>query len=170
MLHMHGSLFQKGMEIDMKVYFYDTRLTEDFHTILVKENAFEYNAGMINTPEAAVQLADQGTPMRFLAEERCYIIAMNTACRPLGMFFLSKGSVNQSLIGIREIFIRALLIGASHIILIHNHPSGNCTPSNSDVLITKKLEEAGDLLGIPLSDHIIIGKENFYSFKDHDMP
>lgn len=104
-----------------------------------------------------------------LGEEHCYILSLNSKCRMLGVFLLSKGSINQSFVGSREIYIRALLCGASGIILIHNHPSKDPTPSSEDVLCTKKIEGAGNLIGIKLFDHIIIGGDNFYSFKEHEM-
>ena len=93
------------------------------------------------------------------------VLALNSKCKVLGFFNVSKGTVNSSLIGIREIYVRALLIGASFIILIHNHPSQDSTPSEKDVEITIRLKEAGELLNIPLADHIIVG-EKYYSFKE----
>lgn len=165
---MYGIPFLRK-EAVMKVYFYDTRITEDFLTVLVKVGSFSYDAEKTDSPNAVARMAESAASLRSLAEEHCYIIAMNTGCRPLGMFLISKGSVSQSYVGIREIFIRALLVGASHIVLLHNHPSGNCTPSSHDILLTKRLEKAGNLLEIPLSDHIIVGRDSFYSFREHDM-
>jgi len=87
----------------------------------------------------------------------------------LGIFLLSKGTIDMSLLGIREIYIRALLAGASRIILCHNHPSKDCTPSEKDIVNTKKVKDAGDIMGVELLDHIVIGGPSYFSFMEHDM-
>ena len=69
----------------------------------------------------------------------------------------------------RELFIEALNCGAVSIVLLHNHPSGDPTPSESDVLLTKRVKEAGDLIGITLLDHIIIGNNCYVSFAEMKM-
>ena len=74
------------------------------------------------------------------------------------------GTVNYSLVHPREIFKTAYLLSASYIVCIHNHPSGNSTPSKNDIDLTKKIEQLGNLHGIILMDHIIIGNDNYYSF------
>ena len=77
---------------------------------------------------------------------------------------LFLGTVNYSLVHPREIFKTAYLLSASYIVCIHNHPSGNSTPSKNDIDLTKKIEQLGNLHGIILMDHIIIGNDNYYSF------
>lgn len=77
---------------------------------------------------------------------------------------LFKGTLNQTIIHPREIFKEAYKVSASSIICIHNHPSGNVSPSIEDITMTDNLKKVGDLLGIPLIDHLIIGKEEYYSF------
>jgi len=77
---------------------------------------------------------------------------------------LFKGTVNYSLVHPREIFKEAYLMSASYIICIHNHPSGNSSPSGNDKELTKRIKDIGILHGINLIDHIIIGKGNYYSF------
>lgn len=78
---------------------------------------------------------------------------------------LSRGTVNASLVSPREIFVEALKYGAVSIALVHNHPSGDPTPSKEDILITKRIKEVADLVGIPLIDHIIIGDNKYISMK-----
>ena len=68
----------------------------------------------------------------------------------------------------REVFKPAIAESAHSIILIHNHPSGDCKPSRKDIVVTRKIKEAGDLLEIKLIDHVIIGKNSYYSFKEQD--
>ena len=77
---------------------------------------------------------------------------------------LFMGTINRSSVHPREIFKEAYLRSASSIVCLHNHPSGNIVPSREDIRLTKSLKEIGDLFGIPILDHIIVGDNNFYSF------
>ena len=90
---------------------------------------------------------------------------LNTKHRFLGDFELSKGTVNASMASPREAFIEALRTGAVYIILLHNHPSGDPTPSREDIVTTKRMKEAGNIIGINLIDHIIIGDNKYISLK-----
>ena len=83
--------------------------------------------------------------------------------------FVSCFSLNTSLIHPREVFNPAIKASANSLILIHNHPSGDVKPSKEDIDITKKLENAGSLLGISVVDHVIVGKNSYLSFKDQDL-
>lgn len=103
-----------------------------------------------------------------LAEEYLYMIALSTKNKPLGIFEVSHGTVNASLVNPREIFIRLLLSGASNFILAHNHPSGSCTPSNEDCKLTDRINDCARLMGIPLLDHIIIG-DGYLSYKEKGL-
>ena len=150
----------------MRIYFYEARLSEDDRTMLVKEKGMNYDAEKLNSPESIVLMMRRLLHMEQMAEEHCYMIAMNSFCKVLGVFFISKGTVNVSLITPREIYIRALLSGAVQIILCHNHPSGNAMPSEQDIAITKKIKEAGEIININLADHIIIGSDSYLSFKE----
>ncbi len=80
-----------------------------------------------------------------------------------------KGTVNSSLANPREIFLSAVSYHAVGILLVHNHPSGDCTPSQADVDFTQRVKEAGELLGIPLLDHIIIGDCKYLSFREQGI-
>lgn len=153
----------------MLIHFYDTRVTDDNTTILVQEKSVDYKTGNLNNPEKIAQMMQMLVHMDTLAEEHCYMIALNNSCQILGIFFISKGTVNSSLISPREIFVRALLSGAVCIVLCHNHPSKNTTPSRSDINITKQIEKAGELINISLTDHIIIGRNSYFSFKESGM-
>ena len=83
---------------------------------------------------------------------------------------VSIGSLNQSIVHPREVFKTALLTSAAAIILVHNHPTGDPSPSQEDIIITRRLKEAGELLGIKLLDHVIIGAEgSFISFATQGM-
>jgi DNA repair protein RadC len=76
---------------------------------------------------------------------------------------ISQGNLNSSIIHPREVFKNAILSNANSIILVHNHPSGDINPSKEDIEVTKRLREVGNLLGIKVLDHVIIG-DTFYSF------
>lgn len=80
---------------------------------------------------------------------------------------LSKGTINVSLVGIREIFVNVFKNDAKNIIILHNHPSGDPAPSKEDRMITKRLIEACKIMDIELLDHVIIGLDNYYSFGEN---
>ena len=107
--------------------------------------------------------------MRHQKQEQMKLLMLNTKTKLIGESDISKGTVNASLISPRELFIEALNCGAVSIVLLHNHPSGDPTPSESDILLTKRVKEAGDLIGITLLDHIIIGNNCYVSFAEAQM-
>lgn len=150
----------------MRINFYEAMLTDGGRTTLVKDKAVNYEADNLRTPLDIVLMMQRLVHMGEIAEERCYMVALNSICRVLGVFFLSKGTVNESLLSPRELFMRALLAGAVQVILCHNHPSGDVTPSEADIRVTKKIEDVGEMLGIRLADHIIIGSNSYLSFKE----
>lgn len=98
-------------------------------------------------------------------QEKLLLIMLNSKGALLGEEILSKGTVNATLISPREIFLCALRMQAVSIILLHNHPSGNPEPSQEDVILTRRVRESGELLGIELLDHIIIGDQQAVSFR-----
>lgn len=153
----------------MQICFYDARITSDNTTIMVQEKSMDYEAGKLDNPEKIAKMMQTLLHMDAFAEEHCYMIALNTSCQILGVFFISKGTVNSSLVSPREIFIRALLSGAVCIVLCHNHPSKDTTPSRSDISMTKRIKEAGELMNISLCDHIIIGGNSYFSFKEAEL-
>ena len=146
---------------------YKTKLTENKRVTLEKEvsNNIPELSYIVRSPEDATNVGKKFMRIHEEPEEHLYMICMNTKNRIIGVFEVSHGNVNSSIVGIREIFQKALLANAVSIILMHNHPSGDCTPSREDVDVTKKLVEAGKLIGISVLDHIIIG-DNFSSLKD----
>lgn len=79
---------------------------------------------------------------------------------------VSIGTVNASIVHPREVFTRAVALRTTQVIIAHNHPSGNPEPSEADIQITKRLRDAGDLLGIQLVDHLIYTSHGYYSFKE----
>jgi DNA repair protein RadC len=101
-------------------------------------------------------------------QEYFYCIYLDTRKRIIKDKLLFIGTLNQSLIHPREIYKEAYKLSASSIVCIHNHPSGNVIPSEEDISITKELVKVGKILDIPVVDHIIIGKNNYYSFFENN--
>lgn len=149
----------------MRINFYDAALTDTGGTVLVKEKAVNYDAGKMNSPRSVMMVMQGLLHMDQMAEEHCFILALNNSYKIIGIFLLSKGTVNTCLITPREVYTRALLIGAVQIILCHNHPSGDVAPSINDEIVTKQLKEVGELININFADHIIVGGDCYYSFK-----
>jgi len=104
--------------------------------------------------------------MRHLETEHVYLLLCDNKNRILKEILLSKGTVNASVISAREVFIEALRYHAVSVLLIHNHPSGDPTPSEQDILVTHNIMEASRLIQIPLLDHIIIGDNIYTSLKE----
>lgn len=103
--------------------------------------------------------------MRHEKQELMKLLMLNTKAKLVGETNVSKGTVNASLITPRELFIEALQKNAVSIVILHNHPSGDPTPSREDMLTTKRILDAGALIGIELLDHIIIGNNCYVSFR-----
>ncbi|MGN0341570.1 MAG: DNA repair protein RadC [Roseburia sp.] len=107
--------------------------------------------------------------LRHELHERLVLCMFDGKCRLIQESVLTIGTANASLISPRDIFSQALIHHALHIILVHNHPSGTPTPSRQDIQVTRQIKEGGDLIGITLADHIIIGDKRYYSFKEQGM-
>ena len=99
-------------------------------------------------------------------EEHFYVLMLNTQNNIIGEELVSKGILDASIVHPREVFRPAIRNACSKIILIHNHPSGDPTPSTDDKIINEKLKETGEELGIKVLDSIIIGKEGFWNWKE----
>lgn len=107
--------------------------------------------------------------LRHEDREKLMVCMFDSQCVLLGEELISVGTINSSLVSPREIFSRALANQAVYIILLHNHPSGVPIPSVQDKLVTKRVQECGELIGIHLSDHIIIGDNKYFSFKEENL-
>ena len=107
--------------------------------------------------------------LRHEETERILCMMMDTHMHLLGESVLSSGTVNASLITPREVFIEALRYHAVNLILVHNHPSGSPVPSSDDLMITEKIYYAGEMIGIHLTDHIIIGDQKYISFREQGI-
>lgn len=134
---------------------------------IVKESSVLYETRKISNPYDAYKLAKD-----FLIDsdrEKFIVACLNTKNQPVNMQVVSIGSLNSAIVHPREVFKVAMLSNASNIICFHNHPSGNIDPSVEDENITRRLKECGDILGIGLVDHIIVGdNDTYFSFKENN--
>lgn len=128
---------------------------------MVREESVLYNVRKIGSPADAAELG-----RRFLEEcdrEQLIVCCLDTKNQPLSVNVVSVGSLNSSIVHPREeVFKVAVLSNSASIVVFHNHPSGDVTPSTEDINVTQRLKEAGKLIGIDLIDHIIIGSEGKY--------
>jgi DNA repair protein RadC len=118
----------------------------------------------VNDPATAANLVRE--QMRDLDREEFRVLLLNTKNTLLRIADISRGSLNASIVEPREVFKDAIAASAAGMILVHNHPSGDPTPSSEDVAITKRLVKAGELLNINVLDHIILGHQT--TGRDHD--
>lgn len=107
--------------------------------------------------------------LRHCEKEKFILILLNTRNQLIQDKIISIGTVNATLVSPREIFMEALKGEAANIIILHNHPSGDSTPSRQDIIITNKIKEVSALVEIPLIDHIIIGDNQYFSFKQKGL-
>ena len=105
--------------------------------------------------------------LRYKKKEIFRVVLLNTKNVIIGSKDISEGSLNASIVHPREVFFFSFKKSANKMILMHNHPSGDPTPSSEDINITKRLISAGQIVGIEILDHVIIGDGSFYSFKEN---
>ena len=130
----------------------------------IARTAYQRNVSLDNAASVASYYMEQ---LRHEKQELLIACMFDSKCRLMEDCVLSLGTVNASLISPREIFLAALEHKAVYLILVHNHPSGVPLPSREDTRITEQLCQVGEILRIPLSDHIIIGDGSYYSYREH---
>lgn len=142
----------------------------------------EVTVKTIRLHETSPQPADMPEKVRMLWEkyvtasdwydpdkEAVVVFLLNTKLNCTGFNLVSLGTLNEAMAAPREVF-RAAIAGAAHaIILAHNHPSGDPSPSDADRRLTRRIRESGETLGIPLMDHVVIGKDTHWSFREHGL-
>ena len=138
---------------------------------LVKESntRYDFESKKVNSPEEAYLIAKEVFKMEVQCEEIFGVLTLDTKNNVIGVFEVSHGSLNSSIVHPREVFKRAILNNASSILLVHNHPSGETQPSHEDITLTNRLVEAGNILGVKIIDHIIIGENRYLSFKEENL-
>lgn len=110
-----------------------------------------------------------GPEMAELAQEQVRVVLLNTKHRVIGVQLVYQGGVNATTVRIADCFREAVKQGAPAIVLVHNHPSGDPTPSAEDIHLTQDIARAGELLGIEILDHIVIGKPDYVSLRERGL-
>lgn len=135
---------------------------------LVKERSLAYGSKQINSPQDAALIAGD-----FIAgsdREHFVVMCLDTKNNVNALNTVSVGTLNSSLVHPREVFKAAILANSNAIILTHNHPSGDPSPSREDLEVTKRLVEAGKIMGIEVIDHVVVGEDGKYmSFKERGI-
>lgn len=139
-----------------------------YETLRVEEEVLNYlkTGSRFTTPEQVFET------FRFLMQEtkeHFTTLHLDGKNRVVCMDVVSIGSLNQSIVHPREVFKSACLSNAAAVILIHQHPSGDATPSQEDISITRRLREAGDIMGIKVLDHVIVGENEYTSFVERGL-
>ena len=134
---------------------------------MVREGSTKYENRKIETPFDAYVLLKN-----FLEDsdrEKLLVVCLDTKNQPINICTVSVGTLNSSLVHPREVFKTAILSNSNQIMLAHNHPSGISAPSNEDKAMTSRIKDAGVILGIELIHHIIIGSNEYFSFKENKL-
>lgn len=144
-------------------------MIKKFDIRLIKEDEVDYqeiNNEKITNPIAAAEFFNNVLEMNFRTQEVLAMATLDVKNNITGVFEVHKGGLASSVVEPRTIFQRAIMQNAAAIVLCHNHPSCDPTPSADDVSITKKLVKGGNILGINIVDHIIIAGDQYLSFKE----
>lgn len=131
---------------------------------MIRENSILYGNRRIKSSDEAVGLVKE-----FLENsdrEKLIVCCLNTKNEPTNLSIVSVGSLNSSIVHPREVFKTAVVSNSASIIIAHNHPSGDTIPSKEDINITERIKKSGEILGIKLLDHLIIGDGKYLSLKE----
>ena len=131
---------------------------------MVKESSFLYQTRTVSSPNDAYEMIRE--QLKDLDREQFIIACLNTKNEPTNISVVAVGTLNKAIVHPREVFKTAILSNAANVIAFHNHPSGDTEPSQQDIQLTNRLYEVGELLGIKLLDHLIIGYGTFTSLKE----
>lgn len=149
----------------MKIQKFSVVLDGDGRNILEEDFLREYvGSDRLDSPKKIVGVMEEIFHLSEWAEEYMYLICMDAGCKPISFFEVSHGTHDSALVGIREIFVKAMLCGALDIVTVHNHPGGTVEPTRQDLQVTERIKEASDLMGILFCDHIIISRDSYFSF------
>ena len=153
----------------MNINTYELYLDEERHCTIREKESHVYKDETYQQPMAIFHMMEELFALTERADEYLYLLAFDIKMRLLGIFEVAHGTGNACLADPRGIYIRAVCIGASNVILVHNHPSGSTKPSTEDMHLTTTVKDAGELLGIHLLDHIIVGSEGCASLHEMEL-
>ena len=150
------------------VYSMETYLDDDRLPVIEKTKICEEKM-TFNNPERIFNFLNQYLRLGKRTEEYVYLMCFDTKSHPLGIFEISHGTIDSSILSPRETYMKALLCGSASIILIHNHPSGDVTPSLMDIDVMNRIKSAGELLSISLIDFIVCSDNCYFSAKEESL-
>ena len=150
----------------MNINVYGLKKNEEGTPVLCVKETYDAVNHVLNCPNLIVDQINDIFDAKNLAEEHVFLLSLESVCHPIGAFEISHGTINMSVLQPREVFVRACLSGASTIVIAHNHPSGDTTPSKADDEVTKIMIQMGKMMKVNLSDHIIIG-DSFFSYREN---
>jgi len=141
------------------------RSIKSYQLLMVKDSSFKAESTQVSEPSAVATILKSYLHGR--EREHFVVLAVDTRNKVIGIHTVSIGSLNSSIVHPREVYKFAILANASAVIFGHNHPSGETTPSPEDIDITRKLVDAGWILGIDVLDHLIVSDNDYHSMKSH---
>ena len=133
---------------------------------MVKDKSFKYENNKLSHTLQTLEFITNVIKLQQEPEEVIILINMNTKNEIIGFFEVSRGVIDIAITSIREIFKRVILSNSTKFILVHNHPSGDVTPSKTDKLFTEELQEVSELFNINFLDHLIVADDKYYSFME----
>ena len=136
-----------------------------YRICLVREGSHPSEVKSINSPADAYSLLRTYLDLDGSDREHFVTVLVDTKNKVIGINTVSVGALNTTIVHPREVFKPAILCNAASVLLAHNHPSGDATPSEDDKAVTQRLRDAGAILGITVLDHVIIGDDGYFSFK-----
>ena len=156
----------------MYITRYEVRLTSYKEPVLFVEETKrfpQFKRTSCCCPEKIADLLREVFRLSGAAQENFVMCSFDTSNSLIGVFLVSKGSINRSYAPVREVCQNALLSGAVSIVIAHNHPSGDDRPSEADISVTKMVKEGLDTIGVGLLDHLVIGDGTYFSFLENGL-
>jgi DNA repair protein RadC len=139
-----------------------------FRLSLIKDHTISYaTASLILSPLQVYELVKEY--LQSTDREHFIVVFLDARSAVIGIHTVSIGTLTESLVHAREVFKGAILANAASVIVVHNHPSGEALASEADYSVTSKLKEAGRILGIPIEDHVIVGADGYFSFRQQGL-
>ena len=135
-------------------------------TYAVREKKVLYKGEKVNSPEKVMELANE--ILKNVDREYLLALSIDSQSEPVALEIVSIGTIDYAVVEPREVLKHGLLANAAGLIIVHNHPGGSCIPSKQDKKVTERMKKAGELIGIPLQDHVIVG-DGYFSFAESGM-
>ena len=136
---------------------------------LVRDGSVKAETKLADSPERVAAIVRAYWGEGELDREHLVCLMINARSQVIGINTVSIGTLQASLVHPRCLFKPALILGAAGVAVAHNHPSGDCTPSPDDRDTTRRLVRAGEILGVPCLDHLVIAADSFFSFREHGL-